>query len=84
MFNVFLFLIIGVGKSAVIEAISIHAEKILRKSGHHPNNPRVLVCAPTGKAASIISKSNTPQYISNCPEINICPFFRWDNSPQRL
>ena len=44
----------GVGKSAVIKAMSFHAEKILRKSGDSPNHPRVLVCAPTGKAASLI------------------------------
>ena len=49
-------MILGVGKSAVIEAITLHAEKILRSTGDHPNHPRVLVCAPTGKAASIISK----------------------------
>ena len=34
--------------------MSLHAEKILRKSGDSPNHPRVLVCAPTGKAASLV------------------------------
>jgi hypothetical protein len=47
---------LGVGKSATIRAIASWAEKILRKSGDHPNRPRVLICAPTGKAASLISK----------------------------
>ena len=46
----------GVGKSFTIRAISLWAEKLLRKPGHNPNYPRVLICAPTGKAASIISK----------------------------
>ena len=46
----------GVGKSVTINIISLWAEKILRKSGDNPNYPRVLICAHTGKAASIISK----------------------------
>ena len=46
----------GVGKSALIKAITIQSEKVLRKSGDHPNHPHVLVCAPTGKAASLIGK----------------------------
>ena len=45
----------GVGKSATIRAITMHAEKILLKAGDHPHKPRVLICAPTGKAASIIN-----------------------------
>ena len=44
----------GVGKSMIIKTASLHAERILRKAGHHPNHPRVLLCAPTGKAASLI------------------------------
>ena len=44
----------GVGKSMAIKTASLHAERILRKSGDHPNHPRVLLCAPTGKAASLI------------------------------
>ena len=44
----------GVGKSALITAIEMHVEKILRKAGTHPNHPRILLCAPTGKAASLI------------------------------
>ena len=47
----------GVGKSATINMTSLWAEKILRKAGDNPNYPRVLVCAHTGKAASLISKS---------------------------
>ena len=44
----------GVGKSATIRVITYHAEKILRKAGDHPHKPRIMVCAPTGKAASLI------------------------------
>jgi hypothetical protein len=51
-----LFIIEGVGKSAVIKAVSLHAEKILRQSGHETNSPHVLVCAYTGKAASLVGK----------------------------
>ena len=46
----------GVGKSATIRIITLWAEKILRQAGQNPNHPRVVVCAPTGKAASLISK----------------------------
>ena len=46
----------GTGKSAVIRIAAIHAEKILRQSGSHPNKPRVLILGPTGKAASLIGK----------------------------
>ena len=45
---------LGVGKSAIIKAMSMHAEKILRKAGDKANHPRVLRCAFTGKAASLI------------------------------
>ena len=45
---------LGVGKSAIIKAMSMHAEKILRKAGDKQNHPRVLLCAFTGKAASLI------------------------------
>ena len=46
----------GVGKSKIINALYLQSEKILRKTagGAHPNHPRVLVCAFTGKAASLI------------------------------
>ena len=46
----------GVGKSQTIKAISMQAEKLLRKAGHHPNHPIVLLSAFTGKAASLIGK----------------------------
>lgn len=46
----------GVGKSATIHTVAMHAERILRKEGDHPHHPRVLICAPTGKAASLVSK----------------------------
>ena len=45
----------GVGKSLTIKAISLLCEKILRRKGQHPNHPRVLLCAPTGRAASLIN-----------------------------
>ena len=44
----------GVGKSATIEVLSMHAEKALRGAGNKPNHPRVLLLAHTGKAASLI------------------------------
>ena len=44
----------GVGKSKTIKAMALQAEKALRKAGHHPNHPRVLLAAFTGKAASLI------------------------------
>ena len=46
----------GVGKSAIIKILTGVAEKILRKEGQNPNYPRVLLAAPTGKAASIIGR----------------------------
>ena len=48
--------ILGAGKSATIRAISLHAEKLLRQAGHDPNHPVILIAAPTGKAASLISE----------------------------
>ena len=44
----------GSGKSSIIKVIELQAEKYLRKAGSHPNHPRILICAPTGKAASIV------------------------------
>lgn len=46
----------GSGKSNTIRAIALQSEKILRKAGDNPNDPRVLLCAFTGKAARIIGK----------------------------
>ena len=46
----------GVGKSAFIKAASMQAEKLLRRPGDDPVYPHVLICAPTGKAASLIGK----------------------------
>ena len=37
--------------------MSFLAEKILRQPGQDPNLPRVILAAPTGKAASIIGKA---------------------------
>ena len=45
------------GKSATIRVVSMHAETILQKAGGKPNHPRVLLCAHTGKAASLIGKN---------------------------
>ena len=45
----------GVGKSFVISVIAKYVEKILRSPGDSPNNPKVILLAPTGMAASIIS-----------------------------
>ena len=46
----------GVGKSFMINVISKWAEYLLRKSGDEPTFPKVLLMAPTGKAASLIGK----------------------------
>ena len=42
----------------MITAMAIHAEKILGKEGDNPEKPRVLLCAHTGNAASLIGKLN--------------------------
>ena len=47
---------IGSGKSKTIEAMSCWAEKILTKAGDHPEKPRVLIMAPSGKAAANVGK----------------------------
>ena len=44
----------GVGKSFLINCVSMWAEKILRKAGDHPLKPKVLLLAQTGIAASLI------------------------------
>ena len=36
--------------------MSCWAETIFTKSGDNPNNPRVIIAAATGKAASIVGK----------------------------
>ena len=47
----------GVGKSAFIKAASLQSEKILRTHGDNPDLPKVIICAPTGKAASLIGNT---------------------------
>ena len=46
----------GNGKSFSIKAISYNARKILAKSGEDITKPKILICAPTGKAASLVGK----------------------------
>ena len=75
----------GNGKSAVIKVAAIHAEKILRQSGSHPNKPRVLILGPTGKAASLIGKF--PYFYFSVQQISKIQFFyfhRWNNFPLSL
>ena len=55
----------GVGKSATIKVISLWVEKILRSPGQNPNHPRVIICAPTGKAASLVSKFSLKDILTN-------------------
>ena len=55
--------LLGVGKSATIKAVAQQAEKILRKEGQHPNHPRVLLCAWTGKASHLIGKSHKSLFV---------------------
>ena len=42
--------------------MAVHAENILSKAGGDPSKPRVLLCAHTGNAASLIGKFNCVQY----------------------
>ena len=44
----------GTGKSTVIDAMSQHIEKVLRKEGDDPNNPYLIKAAFTGTAAANI------------------------------
>ena len=44
----------GVGKSTLIQSINYWTNKFLTRDGDVPHQPRVLLCAPTGKAASLI------------------------------
>ena len=46
----------GVGKSFLIKVVSRHIDKLLTKVGDNPNKPKILLLAPTGKAASLIGK----------------------------
>ena len=46
----------GVGKSQTIKVMAMQSEKILRTKKSHPNKPRVLLTAFTGKASSLIGK----------------------------
>ncbi len=45
----------GVGKSHLIHTLYEGATRVLRKPGHSPECPTVLLCASTGKAASNIN-----------------------------
>ena len=47
----------GVGKSRLINVVARYADKILSKVGDNHKNPKILLLAPTGKAASLIGKS---------------------------
>ena len=48
----------GVGKSTVINVVARHCDKALKQIGDDPNQPRVIIMAPTGMAACIIGKCN--------------------------
>ena len=50
--------LLGTGKSKTIEAMSCWGEKILTKAGDHPEKPRVLIMAPSGKAAANVGKQS--------------------------
>ena len=47
----------GTGKSHFISVASKWAEKTFVQSGDNPNRPKILLLAPTGKAASLIGKA---------------------------
>ena len=60
--------------------MSFLAEKILRQPGQDPNLPRVILAAPTGKAASIIGESYFTK--ESCKRLALFKFFiifRWDD-----
>ena len=46
----------GTGKSYWISITSQWAEKTMIQTGDNPNRPKILLLAPTGKAASLIGK----------------------------
>ena len=46
----------GTGKTHFISIASKWGEKILTQEGDSPNRPKLLLLAPTGKAASLIGK----------------------------
>ena len=48
----------GTGKSYWISITSKWAEKTLIQTGDNPNRPKILLLAPTGKAASLIGNKN--------------------------
>ena len=53
----------GVGKSLGIKCYAAVAEKLLRNVfGEHPNFPRVILSAFTGKAASLIGMRNLVKF----------------------
>ena len=46
----------GNGKSFTIKAMSFNAMNILAREGDDLTKPKILICAPTGKAASLVGK----------------------------
>ena len=69
----------GVGKSATIKAVAQQAEKILTKRGDQLNQPRVLLCAWTGKASHLIGNENKSHIL--CIAFNLKSFLiRWPNN----
>ena len=68
-------------KSQTINVMAMQSEKILQTKKSHPNKPRVLLTAFTGKASSLIGKlkKNWPHFLYE----NISIFvFRWYNPAQ--
>ena len=51
----------GVGKSTVINVVARHCDKALKQIGDDPNQPRVIIMAPTGMAACIIGMCDSYQ-----------------------
>ena len=46
----------GVGKTFLMLVLSRWVEKLLRRAGDDPTNPKCLLLAPTGVAASLIGE----------------------------
>ena len=47
----------GVGKSTIINVVTRHCNQVLNKVGDDPNQPKILLLAPTGMAACLIGNN---------------------------
>ena len=66
----------GVGKSKTINVVARHCDKALKQIGDDPNQPRIIIMAPTGMAACIIGMYDIYLTIAILIQIKSSPF-RW-------